>query len=170
MSDEHVIKRKGFAYITYQATEQTRLLVFEQPDSPEAGIQVPAGTLKPDETPQAGTLREAIEETGLTALTVIRFLGEQQRDMSDFPSKVGEVHHRYFYHLRCDVADPSDTWLHGERFPSDEGNPATSTGEFRHRFQFYWVTLPHGVPDLIADHDFYVDALVNHLRNAGNLA
>ena len=34
-------------------------------DAPEAGIQVPAGTVEADETPAAAALREAREETGL---------------------------------------------------------------------------------------------------------
>lgn len=50
------IRRKAFAYITHQQ----RLLVFEHPDSPEAGIQVPAGSIEPGETPQAGTLRLSV--------------------------------------------------------------------------------------------------------------
>jgi 8-oxo-dGTP pyrophosphatase MutT (NUDIX family) len=41
-------------------------LIFSHPDYPEAGLQVPAGTLEPGEHPEAGVLREAYEETGLT--------------------------------------------------------------------------------------------------------
>ena len=50
------VKHKVFAYITYHH----RLLVFSHPFAPEAGIQVPAGTIKADEPPEAAVLREAL--------------------------------------------------------------------------------------------------------------
>ena len=70
---------KVFAYITHR----NRLLVFRHTDFPEAGIQVPAGTLKTNEDLVAAVLREAQEETGLRELTVKRALGEQIRNMQD---------------------------------------------------------------------------------------
>ena len=70
-ADGVIEKHKAFAYITWQG----RLLVFRQPDFPEAGVQVPAGTIEVDEMPEAAVLREAYEETGLAHLTVVRFLG-----------------------------------------------------------------------------------------------
>ena len=56
------LKRKAYAYITYE----DRLLVFSHPHAPEAGIQVPGGTLNDDERPEDAVTREAREETGLT--------------------------------------------------------------------------------------------------------
>lgn len=55
------IRRKVLAYIT----NRQRLLVFSHLDIPEAGIQVPGGTLEDGESPEEGVLREAYEETGL---------------------------------------------------------------------------------------------------------
>ncbi len=144
------IKRKAFAYIT----QNNKLLVFEHPDSPEAGIQVPAGSIEIGESPQDGALREAQEETGLSQLKIMRFLGEQVRDMSDFSKS--EIHHRYFYHLVCDDDTP-ETWHHGERFPSDQPD---HDGSVIHLFRFYWVDLDD-LPQLIADHDFYI-ATIQH--------
>ncbi len=138
-------------------TRGQRLLVFEHPFSPEAGIQVPGGTVEPNEKPEQAALREAHEETGLTALTLKTLLGTQRRDMSDFGK--AEIHYRYFYHVTCDAETPA-TWDHGERYPSDEpGEHAT----FRHIFRFYWVDLPDGVPPLIADHDLMLRKLVEGL-------
>ena len=65
------LKHKAFAYITHER----RLLVFSHPNHPEAGIQVPAGTVEPGETPHAAALREAAEEIGLSAER-IAVLGE----------------------------------------------------------------------------------------------
>lgn len=147
------VKRKSFAYIT----QGNKLLVFEHPDAPLAGIQVPAGTIEDEESPQTGALREAREETGLEALRVVQFLGEQIRDMSDYDKQ--EIHHRYFYHLLCEEETP-ETWLHGERFPSDQSD---HDGGITHLFRFYWVDLKH-LPQLIADHDFYIADLSRILR------
>lgn len=146
------MKRKAFAYIT----QGNKLLVFEQPDAPSAGIQVPAGSIEIGETPENGALREAHEETGLEALKVVRFLGEQIRDMSDYGKQ--EIHHRYFYHLLCEQ-EASETWEHGERFPSDQ---AHHDGSITHLFHLYWVDL-NDLPQLIADHDFYIQTLIESL-------
>lgn len=48
------------------------LLVFDHPDFPEAGTQVPAGGIAPGEDPERAVLREVAEETGLTGARVVR--------------------------------------------------------------------------------------------------
>jgi 8-oxo-dGTP diphosphatase len=144
-------KRKAFAYIT----RQDHLLIFSHPDFPEAGLQVPAGTIKDGEESSEAALREAREETGLTQLRLGALLGEQERDMSDFGRN--EVHHRYFYHVVCEEETP-ETWLHGEFDPSDDPIERTPI-----RFKFWWVALPDAVPPLIADHDFFLPALCKQL-------
>jgi 8-oxo-dGTP pyrophosphatase MutT (NUDIX family) len=138
------VLRKVFAYITHG----DRLLVFSHPHAPEAGIQVPAGTVEPGEPVEAAVLREAWEETGLPGLTLARFLGEQVRDMADFGRD--EVHHRYFYHLVCG-GDPPATWEHWEGYAAD--------GSGAHLFAFFWACLPDEIPELIADHGALLPAL-----------
>lgn len=133
-----VLKHKVFAYITHG----DRLLIFRHPYVPEAGLQVPAGTVRDGERLDEAVMREVAEETGLDDIVLIRYLGEQLRDMSDFGR--GEMHHRRFYHLRCG-GDPPTTWRHEERDPSDESTRPIV-------FEFFWVRLPHEVPELIADH------------------
>jgi len=144
------VKYKVMAYITHHH----RLLVFRHLDAPEAGIQVPVGTVEEHEQAEDAVLREAYEETGLTHLTLNCFLGEQERDMSDFGRD--EVHHRRFYHLRCHGYPPT-TWQHEECYHSD------SSAQKPIPFEFFWTLLPHAVPPLIADHGIMLPQLLDIL-------
>lgn len=141
------VKYKAFAYIT----NRHRLLLFRHVYIPEAGIQVPAGTIEAGESPQEAALREAIEETGLSDLAIDCFLGEQVRDMSEFVP--GEINHRYFYHLRCS-GQPPDSWQHEERDPSTGPEPMPLI------YEFFWASLPHGIPPLVADHGRMIPVLL----------
>lgn len=133
---------KAFAYITQGRGEAARLLVFRQPDFPEAGVQVPAGTIAKDEAPVAAVLREAQEETGLTELSAPRFLGQQDFDARPFGKQ--ELHRRHFFHLRVEGAVP-ENWRHYERDPSDgSGVPIA--------FELYWIPLSTAPDVLVASH------------------
>jgi 8-oxo-dGTP pyrophosphatase MutT (NUDIX family) len=148
-----VHKRKAFAYVTHRDAIGERLLVFSHPRAPAAGIQVPAGTVDAGESPEAAVLREAHEETGLAGLVLVRFLGERVRDMTD--AGRDEVHHRFFFHLRC-PGTPAARWQHWEEYPSE-------TPGARHLFEFFWARLPDGVPPLAAGHDALLPDLLAHL-------
>ncbi|MCA0457785.1 MAG: NUDIX domain-containing protein [Chloroflexi bacterium] len=139
-------KTKVLTYIT----RGSRLLVFTHPTAPEAGIQVPGGTVEPDELVEDAALREAIEETGLAGLRLSAFLGQHSRDMSDFG--IPEIHHRYYFHIWCDE-DAPEYWQHGEYMSADEPIP----------FDFYWVEMPDDLPDIIADHSIYLPTLAANL-------
>ncbi len=149
MTADIIVKRKVFAYITHRG----RLLLFRHTDFPEAGIQVPAGTLEPGESPASGVMREAREETGLSDLDLVRFLGETVHSMHDFPDSfpAHEQHHRFFFHLKC-LGEPPPTWRHAELH--GPGGPTDPI-----EFEFFWAELPDGVPALIADHDWFVSRL-----------
>lgn len=149
MTTDIIVKRKVFAYITHEC----RLLVFRHTDFPEAGIQAPAGTVEPGESPVSAVMREAREETGLTDLELVRFLGEAMYPTHDFPDSFppNERHHRFFFHLRC-LGDPPATWRHAELHgPAGAAEPI--------EFEFFWAELPDGVPPLIADHGQFIDQL-----------
>lgn len=128
---------KVFAYITHQ----DRLLVFSHPDFPEAGIQVPAGTVEQGETLQEAVLREAYEETGLVGLRLIGYLGSCSYDMSAWGGHPSQQ--RHFFHLELD-GEPPSLWQHYET-SGGQRDPIL--------FEFFWVELRNGVPPLIAGHD-----------------
>jgi 8-oxo-dGTP pyrophosphatase MutT (NUDIX family) len=142
-----ILIHKVFAYITHGH----RLLVFRHADFPQAGIQVPAGTVQPNEPPDEAVLREVYEETGLSDFNEVYFLGEQMRDMRDF--RRDEIHHRYFYHLPYS-GNPPTTWRHNETSGSTT-KPIV--------FEFFWANLPNKVPELIADHGKFLSALLQRL-------
>lgn len=137
--------QKVFAYIT----NRNRLLVFRHTDFPEAGIQVPAGTVMAHEDRARAVLREAQEETGLADLIIESYLGEQIRNMQDVGKD--EIHHRHFYHLLCD-GEPPDEWPRAEMYPSDGGSSPI-------RFEFFWAAIPDQIPELICDHGIMLPIL-----------
>lgn len=66
---------KVTTFVTRLAPRGEELLLFRHP---YAGIQLPAGTIEEGETPEQAALREAYEETGLTGLTLGRYLGMEE--------------------------------------------------------------------------------------------
>ena len=145
---------KVFAYIT----NQNRLLVFRHTDFPDAGIQVPAGTVKTNEHLETAVLREAYEETGLQTLTIKSYLGEQIRNMEDVGKD--EIHHRHFYHLLCE-GDPPSQWQHDESDPSEGGLDPIY-------FEFFWATIPDRIPELICDHGIMLPRLGRSLHDGND--
>jgi 8-oxo-dGTP diphosphatase len=125
---------KVVAYITHD----DRLLVFRHTAFPEAGIQVPAGTLEPGESPESAVLREALEETGLRGLKIQAYLGSVDYDLLPF-GEAGELR-RHYFHIQT-TEPPPELWRHDERDPSD-GSPGPI------EFEFFWVVFPAEVPPL----------------------
>ena len=92
---EYPSRNKTLAYIIRKSSQDIELLVFTHRDFPEAGYQVPGGTLLQNETPLEGVLREVKEEAGLTNFAKIIHLGSQQY----LHHQKEEIHHRSFYQL-----------------------------------------------------------------------
>jgi 8-oxo-dGTP diphosphatase len=143
------VVRKAFAYVT----SGRRLLLFRHPLSPEAGIQVPAGTMAPGERPADAALREAYEETGLASLRIERFVGRQVFDARSVGRN--EYDDRWFFHIICED-DVPDMWKHGE-YDASDGTPGFTP------FDFFWVDLATGVPSLIAEHDRFIPELMQRM-------
>lgn len=131
MSAERVQKALVYA-LHHGADGRDRLLVFSEPGYPEAGTQVPGGTVEDGETPADAARREFAEETGLD----VDGLGR-----SDFvhfatvpwPTQVSPTQvspatqttppvERHCFALRLTEPLPG-TWDHVEQTPHGGGGP-----------------------------------------------
>lgn len=123
-------KQKVVCYIVRDG----HLLVFKHLDElwDQSGLQVPAGSIKPGESPEAAAMREACEETGLSEFHIVRKVGETEYDMAPYRA---ETHHRHFFHLEADDETPA-RWISHESDPDD--------GSGTKRFECYWIPLTQG--------------------------
>jgi len=123
---EKALKSKVLVY----CVSDGKLLVFRHVDfsSEEVGLQVPAGSIRPNETPEEAAFRELCEETGRTEFVVEEFLGSTYYDISPYRH---EVQLRYFYRARPTAALP-DRWQSAE--DHDGNQPPT-------RLECFWVPL-----------------------------
>ena len=155
MTTEHhpKITKKVYAYIT----QGDDVLVFRHVDAPEAGIQVPGGTVQPGESLPDAVLREAFEETGLPGLRIVAELGESWLEVAE-GGKRGDLRHRHFFHLRCATPLPA-TWQHAEGDPSDGGPPIL--------FEFFWLPLTEAPEQLIAEMGMLAHLLKRSCQAAG---
>lgn len=138
------MRQKVQAYITRDTDTGRQLLVFEHADE-EAGIQVPAGSINPGETPDQAVLRETAEEAGVTDVTIVGYLG-------CFPWYYVEqkvVHQRHVYHLAVTKPMP-DRWEHVVSGGGvDDGM----------RFVCYWMDLPTATAALSGQQGMYLGLL-----------
>ncbi len=121
--------QKVVAYIVRDG----HLLVFRHTDDAsidQSGIQVPAGSVKDGERPEEAVLREAYEETGLTGLRIVRYLGAGEYDMRPYAPA---IHVRHYFHLAVEADQVPQQWIHEER--SDGTTDPI-------RFTLYWLPLP----------------------------
>ncbi|PFN28423.1 NUDIX hydrolase [Bacillus cereus] len=100
-------KKKVHAYITREKEGIMQLLVFKHRDIPEAGVQVPGGTVDEGETLEAAVLREIQEESGLRHLCIERLLA----DYIIHVKEKKEYQKRHFFHVTLPT-DVKDTWQH----------------------------------------------------------
>ena len=140
-----MLETKLTKVVTY-ISNQDRLLVFRHTHFPEAGIQVPAGTVERGESIEEAAMREAGEETGLTDLVMDEYLGSDNIEVTLSGKTVTVM--RHFFHLRLPGKAPQ-RWIHYEHNPSDD-SPAPI------EFEFFWVQFPAQVPRLSGDQGVFL--------------
>lgn len=137
---------QSIAKVVAYVVSKARLLVFVHPLHPDAGLQVPAGTVVPGETFKAAVLRELHEETGLDRFGEPEYLGTSLFDMAPFGR--AEMHRRHFFRVPL-LQEAPDRWRH---FETSGGTEAPELFEFR------WVPL-EAVPPLAADQGSFIESL-----------
>jgi 8-oxo-dGTP pyrophosphatase MutT (NUDIX family) len=123
-----VKRRRVVAYVTRVRGGTTELLVFEDPDNPQVGVQVPAGRLDDGEELEEGLLRELAEETGVERARVIR-------ELPGFEEHYPSRYENHGFHVVLD-ADAPDEWEH---VVYGDGNDAGLV------FRFRWVAVEAGL-------------------------
>jgi 8-oxo-dGTP pyrophosphatase MutT (NUDIX family) len=105
-----------------------RLLVFRQPAFPAQGVQVLGGGVELHESLAEAALREAREESGISALRIERYLGSA---LYELRVDVGPPHLRHFFELSCGEVTP-ERWRHVGSRPA-ERSPV--------EFELWWEPL-----------------------------
>lgn len=101
-------KHKVLAYITKGQEPNLELLVFEHKNLPEAGLQVPGGTIDEDDLLIDALYREITEETGITR-DDLSFVGKLHK-FNYYPYGKDVAYERIFFQL--DYAGEQQNWEH----------------------------------------------------------
>ncbi|RBP04449.1 NUDIX domain-containing protein [Rossellomorea aquimaris] len=136
--------KKVYGYVTRVLDEKTQVLVFRHKGIPEAGIQIPKGTVKENEDTYKAVIREIKEETGIQGMEVEKLISEDYWKNDD-----GAIHNRYFYKIVCN--EIADEWEH---------NPTGGGEEKELTFQFFWVSTDEET-ELIRGHADYMKFIFN---------
>ena len=107
------------------------MLVFEHVDFPEAGVQVPAGSVEPGEEADKAALREAWEESGIPGLRVSRYIGA----FPWFWATRSEEQERHVFQLAASLPLP-ERWEH---------SVSAGTEDKGLLFSFYWLDVDTAV-------------------------
>lgn len=133
---------KVVAYVIRNQGSFREILVFEHLDHPDAGIQVPAGTVQENEAVEAALLREVKEEAGLEFTKPNKYLGKFEY----FRKDRNELHLRNVF-----IIEPQEKlaneWIHIVE-SSDEDKSL--------RFKFYWLEFENAAKVLAVDQGKYL--------------
>ncbi|WP_414569719.1 NUDIX hydrolase [Nostoc sp. CCY 9925] len=142
--------KKVIAYVT----NKDKLMVFTHTDFPEAGVQVPAGTVEESEEPSEAVVREIYEESGVKGVRLIELLGIYQYDIA--PSRE-EIQERYVYHL--ELTEPTlSTWRHWEMHSNINKKSID--------FDFYWLKLDGSDLDLAGGQGYFLPKLAHKIKKS----
>lgn len=117
---------------------ERELLVFKGPRYD--GLQIPKGTIEPDEQPRTAMIREIAEESGLGAI------GSPQHLTTDVWTRRQSPPERYVRHFfHTTVHEPRDQWSHTV---TDDGS------ENGLEFEYSWIELPTSTEFALALDDY----------------
>ncbi|MFB4213167.1 NUDIX domain-containing protein [Shouchella sp. JSM 1781072] len=133
---------KVYAYVTRDQDGVKQVLVFRH-SNPEAGVQVPKGTVERNEKLDDAIKREVTEETGLRHFKSVKRIAEDEWENED-----GHVQRRIFYHVHVDQP-LRDEWSYA---------PTGGGAEDQVCFHYYWID-PYDSNDLIRGHGDYLHDL-----------
>ena len=115
--------KKAYGFVLREGAGEQELLVFEHAGMPEAGLQVPGGTVDDGESPLQAVAREVLEESGLPL--------DGWREAASFETGGQRWH--------CFVTAPDlvlpDTWR------CEPMGPERAQGL---RFEYRWIALEGG--------------------------
>ena len=138
---------KVVAYIVREKSGRRELLTFTHRDFPEAGIQVPAGTVEDGEEIEAGLRREVVEETGLHDFDIVR----EVATYNWVHPVTGNIHERHVFLIAAPTSTP-DEW---EWVETDGGKKPKLEG---YVFRYGWADLANEI-DLAGDLGDYLHAI-----------
>ncbi len=145
------MKHKVIAYSSCQQAGRRQLLLFTHRDYPEAGVQVPAGTVEPGEPIEAALFREVREESGLTELRLVDKLAE--RYLPEF-----DENWHVFHLTAADGLPDSWDWL-----TNDYSDEDARERDERLVFSFYWADLDSRIELEKPEQGWWLDQVTNGL-------
>jgi ADP-ribose pyrophosphatase YjhB (NUDIX family) len=120
---------KVLAYITRESEGHRQLLVFDHRNAPDAGTQVPAGTVEPDEPIENALWREVAEESGLGS-GQLRLVGK----LTVYESEIWHTR-RHVFHLAAETAIP-ESWAQTVAGGGEDAGLV---------FDYRWINLEPGI-------------------------
>ena len=101
------MKQKVLAYILREGSDDVEILVFDHQDYPEAGTQVPSGSVEPDEEPLRAVQREVFEESGLKLTETPKLVGKFEYFREDIQQL--QLRHIFLIDVRTRI---KNSWKH----------------------------------------------------------
>ena len=127
---------KALAAVIRETNGQLELLAFQHPF---AGVQIPKGTIEPNETVQAATIRELKEESGLEIGHTPQLIGKWERIVGGGPNEDGplEINLWHICILKTRERHP-ENWQHEAKGSSAEDGLI---------FNFFWLPIDHNLAE-----------------------